>query len=85
MQLQEKLRIGAQVKKRYDTPRTPYQRLLESPNVCLKEKEQLMKTYQTLNPFKLKKKIRYFQNKLREVRKRKEFDQIHYQDKIKRC
>ena len=83
MQMQEKLRIGAFVKKRYDTPRTPYQRILESPHVSLKDKEQLIKTYQTLNPFELKKRIRYFQIKLREVRRRKEFDQLHYQDKIK--
>lgn len=83
MQMQEKIRIGAFVKKRYDTPRTPYQRILESPHVSLKDKEILIKTYQTLNPFELKKRIRYLQIKLREVRRRKEIDQLHYQDKIK--
>lgn len=82
MQMQEKLRIGAYVKKRYDTPRTPYRRILESPHVSLDDKELLIKTYQTLNPFELKKKIRYLQNKLREVRRRKEVEQISCQDKI---
>ncbi|HZX14544.1 MAG TPA: transposase, partial [Thermodesulfobacteriota bacterium] len=33
MKLKEKTRIGSRVKKRYDKPKTPYQRVLESPCV----------------------------------------------------
>jgi hypothetical protein len=56
VKLQEKLRIGAQVKKRYDTPRTPYERLVESPHIPVAVKEKLQQTYQSLDPFELKKK-----------------------------
>lgn len=83
MQLQEKLRIGAQVKKRYDTPRTPFQRVLESPIVSIQDKEALMKTYEYLNPFELKRKIKYLQTRLREVRRKKELDVLTCEDKLK--
>jgi hypothetical protein len=82
VKLQEKIRIGAQVKKRYDTPRTPYQRLLESPHITLPIKEQLQQTYQSLDPFDLKKKIRYLQHRLQEVRRKKELDHLQVEDKI---
>lgn len=83
MQLQEKLRIGAQVKKRYDTPRTPFQRVLESPIVSIQDKEALMKTYEHLNPFELKRKIKYLQTRLREIRRKKELDVLTCEDKLK--
>jgi len=71
VKLQEKLRIGAQVKKRYDTPRTPYERLLESPHIPVTMKEKLQQTYQALDPFELKRKITYLQHRLQEVRRKK--------------
>jgi hypothetical protein len=40
MKLEEKIRVGSKVKKRYDQPRTPYHRVLESPMV---EKEHKIK------------------------------------------
>lgn len=82
VQLQEKLRIGAQVKKRYDTPRTPYQRLLESPHIPSSIKVNLQQVYSQLDPFELKRIIRYLQNKLQEVRRRKELDRIQEHDKL---
>ena len=39
--LQKKIRIGGRVKKVYDTPNTPYQRLLESDKIYVYEKEKL--------------------------------------------
>ena len=65
--LQEKIRIEGKVKKVYDTPKTPYQRLLESNKISDFEKEKLKSQFVKLNPFKLQKamvtKIKLFINK----------------------
>jgi len=45
LKLVEKRRVGSKVRKRYDTARTPYQRVLESPDVSVKDKERLRQIY----------------------------------------
>ena len=40
--LQKKVRINGKVKKIYDSPKTPYQRILESDKISKKEKEKLL-------------------------------------------
>jgi len=57
MVLVEKTRDGAKVKKRYDTAKTPYQRVLASPDVAEEAKERLRQLYQTLNPAALLREI----------------------------
>lgn len=57
MKLKEKVRVGAKIKKKYDAARTPYRRVLESPEVPEEKKEELRKLYATLDPVVLKKKI----------------------------
>jgi len=52
-----KERQGAKVKKIYDTPKTPCQRLLESPDIPEEVKAQLQKTFDELNPAALKREI----------------------------
>ena len=64
MKLIEKTRIGSKVKKKYDTPKTPYQRVLESPFVSEEVKEELKRLYETLNPAKLKRELVRIQNRL---------------------
>lgn len=61
MKLKEKIRNGAKVKKYYDTPRTPYMRLLESNKVSKTIKEQLKRHYAQLNPAELKRQIEKLQ------------------------
>lgn len=63
MRLKDKTREGAKVKKRYDEPRTPYQRLMQS-GIAPKAKKALTKTYLTLNPVELKREIARCQDKL---------------------
>jgi len=41
--------------KRYDQPKTPYQRVLESPYVSALVKRSLKEQFETLNPFRLRK------------------------------
>ena len=54
MKLQDKIRIQSKIKKCFDKPKTPYQRLLESDCLSEKKKEQLRQKFETLNPFELK-------------------------------
>jgi hypothetical protein len=57
MKLQSKERIGGRVKRKYDVPRTPYQRLLESGQISEEAKEELQGIYLSLNPAELKRQI----------------------------
>jgi hypothetical protein len=64
MKLLEKTRIGSKVKKKYDKPQTPYQRVLTSPDISKETKKWLRKEYAKLNPAELKRQISKLQNKL---------------------
>ncbi len=55
--LVEKTRLGSRYRKKYDTPKTPYQRILEEPSIPQKIKDKLTEIYNTLDPFLLKKNI----------------------------
>lgn len=57
LKLVERHRVGSKVRKRYDTARTPYQRVLESPDVSEEDKERLRQVYSTLNPVVLRRCI----------------------------
>lgn len=52
-----KERVGSRIKKKYETPKTPYERLLESPAVSDEHKKQLRARYASLDPFELKLQI----------------------------
>jgi len=53
--LVEKKVIASKTVKRYDNPKTPYERVLESTHVDLSVKRSLKEQFDTLNPFKLRK------------------------------
>jgi hypothetical protein len=52
-----KERIGNKTRKRYDTAKTPYQRVLECNDISLQAKAQLMNVYVQLNPVELRRQI----------------------------
>jgi hypothetical protein len=52
-----KERIGARIKKTYESPKTPYERLLESEAVSEETKARLRAEYERLDPFALKAEI----------------------------
>ncbi len=52
-----KERIGSRIKRIYDTPKTPYQRVMESKDISERIKKKLTKQYEELNPFHLKREI----------------------------
>jgi len=57
MKLQSKERIGGRVKRKYDVPRTPCHRLMESGQLPEEDKEELHGIYCSLNPAQLKRGI----------------------------
>lgn len=64
LKLKEKIRRGSRVQKRYHPAQTPYQRVLDSPEVNATCKQQLRAQYQELNPAELDRQIRRLQEKL---------------------
>jgi transposase InsO family protein len=52
-----KERVGARVIKRYDTARTPYQRLVASGTLAAEQQRQLAAAYERLNPARLHKQL----------------------------
>jgi hypothetical protein len=60
----EKHRDGTRIHKRYDTPQTPYRRILQSEAIPNEAKDKLRAEYNTLNPAKLKRDMIDLLNKL---------------------
>jgi hypothetical protein len=57
LKLKNKVRRGAKTIRKYAQPQTPYQRLLECPDVSSAQKEELRARFQQLNPLHLKSKL----------------------------
>lgn len=57
MKLEKKERIGSKIKRIYGKPKTPYQRILEHPDISEKTKLELREKYQKLNPMWLQETI----------------------------
>jgi hypothetical protein len=55
VKLMEKTLVDGKAMKRYDQPKTPYQRVIESPYVSASVKRSLKEQFETLNPFRLRK------------------------------
>lgn len=64
VKLVEKKLVAGKHIKRYDSPKTPYQRILESPYIAASVKQSLKEQFETLNPFRLRKII---ENKLKTI------------------
>jgi hypothetical protein len=64
MKLKEKTRIGARVYRRYDVPRTPYQRVLDSPQISKTRKAALRRQFHSINPVALAREIGMLQIQL---------------------
>jgi hypothetical protein len=55
VKLLAKKRIKSKTIKRFDIPKTPFQRLLESKKIAQSTKDELLNLFKTLNPFTLQK------------------------------
>lgn len=63
----EKKRIGSRIKKIYDMAKTPHERVIVHPKTSEKTKEALMRLFESLDPFELRKEIDAL---IREIQKR---------------
>ncbi len=68
MKLREKVRVGSRVIKRYDKPKTPYQRILLARDVSKAVKDKLRAEYRTLNLVQLKRQIDEILKRLKPTR-----------------
>ena len=57
MKLKSKERFGSRVKKSYQPPQTPYQRVLANATVTAADKKKLQRQYRLLNPAALKREL----------------------------
>lgn len=57
IKLVSKERIGGKIRRKYDTPKTPYKRVMGSPDVPEQTKQELARIYESLNPAELKRTI----------------------------
>lgn len=64
MKLERKERVHGKVKRIYPKAKTPYQRVLEHPDIPKENKEKLRIRYQTLNPAKLLRQIQEITDQL---------------------
>jgi len=62
-----KTRDGAKVVRRYDTPATPYRRLLDSGVLSSSAAAQLTATYRSLNPAQVRRNVAACQRRLRDL------------------
>lgn len=67
VKLIDKKRVASKTIKVYDPPKTPYQRVLESPYIDNNIKQNLKEQFITLNPFKLRKRIEAKLKKIAEL------------------
>jgi hypothetical protein len=67
MKLVSKERTGSRVKKKYDVPQTPYQRLLTLEEISVEKRARLQASYDQLNPFALKRTINKLQERLHKM------------------
>lgn len=64
VKLIEKQRIASKTIKRYDNPKTPYQRVMDSPYIDTPAKRSLTELFEKLNPFQLRKAM---EDKLKKI------------------
>jgi len=77
MQLTHKTRQGAKVTRSYDTPCSPYERILASPCITEEAKEALGQQYQHLDPVTLHDPILEEERRLRDLVLTKKQDRPH--------
>lgn len=85
MKLISKERIKGKIKRKYDTPKTPYRRLIESKCLTNKEKQEFKKMYESLNPAELKRELDKKFMKLYQLNKEKraKFNEVELNPKGK--
>lgn len=71
MKLKEKVREGGKIRRKYDEPRTPYQRVMESKQMPAAAKHQLKAQYESLNVAQLHREVEVLRDRLFDLGKAK--------------
>ena len=71
MKLKEKVRLAGKIHRKYDVPKTPYQRLLESGQIPAAARKRLEAQYESLSVADLRRRIEELQTRLFEYTARK--------------
>jgi hypothetical protein len=71
MKLTDKTRVGPKVRRVYDRPRSPYRRLLASPDLSGQAKAELTRRYERYNPVLLEQEVHRAVRTLAEANHRK--------------
>jgi hypothetical protein len=71
MKMTYRERIGSKVRKKHNSVKTPYQRLMEHTSIAARRKENLKKVHEGLDLYELRKKISQCQKKLWNIHKKK--------------
>jgi transposase InsO family protein len=72
VKLIDKTRVGSRVRKVYDQPVSPYQRLLSSPDLPEKAKAELKRQYQCYNPVLLQQEVHRAVDTLMDLHRQKD-------------
>jgi hypothetical protein len=64
MKLVEKVRVAGKIHRKYDQPKTPYQRLIESGQISATARKALMTQYESLNVAALRRRVEELRNRL---------------------
>jgi len=67
IKLASKTRVDGHIKRTYELPQTPYQRVMESPQIDRKAKRELRGIYEMLNPAELHRKLEELRERLEKV------------------
>ena len=67
IRLQSKVRVEGRIKRVYEDPCTPYQRLMESDQIDRKTKQRLKSQYEALNPAKLFRQLTELRERLEDL------------------
>lgn len=79
LKIAEKRREGARYKKKFEKPETPYQRLMGSKHLSMKEKEELKRKYEVLNPITLKREMSKKINMFEKLVERSKIESFKYE------
>ena len=64
MKLIEKIREGGKIRRKYDKPRSPYQRIMESESMGAGAKKKLKQQYEAMNVTELHRQVEVLRNRL---------------------
>jgi hypothetical protein len=76
LKLKEKDRVGNKCKRKYDTAKTPYRRLIDSPDVSAENKQKLADKRAYRNPFKLQAELQKKLTKIHQLIAEAQFKKV---------